>query len=61
MRPLVAFSALLLLFSHTASGAEISEDMRFEEDVSLAPMKLPPEMIHNVMQHVRSGAAFERQ
>ena len=33
MRPLVAFSALLLLFSHTASGAELSEDIRFEEDV----------------------------
>ncbi len=24
-------------------------------------MKLPPEMIHNVMQYVRSGAGFERQ
>ena len=33
MRPLVAFSALLLLFSHTASGAELSEDIRFEDDV----------------------------
>jgi len=33
MRPLVAFSALLLFFSHTASGAELSEAESLQDDI----------------------------
>ena len=52
----------------TWNPADTSKKIWVREDDVMADvedvfrrMKLPPEMIHNVMQYVRSGAGFERQ